>query len=117
MIRLESSEGWPRGAANSRGPDHRRYPMIESKSSASRAPTSTREQRGLQLARERAGEIWPCGGASDVWRVPSGSAGSETIYLVDLDAESCSCEDHRRGGKLCKHVFAARVVRAKTAPC
>jgi len=89
--------------------------MIESKSSASRAPTSTREQRGLRLARERAGEIWPCGVASDVWRVPSGS--DESVYLVDLDVESCSCEDHRRSGKLCKHVFAARVVRAKTAPC
>lgn len=72
-----------------------------------------REQRGLVIARERAGEIWPCG--NGYWRVPS--CGGEAIYLVDVRRESCSCEDHLRTRRPCKHLFAVLAVRAKTAPC
>jgi hypothetical protein len=87
--------------------------MATKESSASARPPTTRVQRGLELARERGGEIWPCG--RSVWRVPSCS--TETVYLVDLKRESCSCEDHRRGGKTCKHLYAALTVKAKTAAC
>lgn len=88
--------------------------MATTKDSASCAPTpTTRERRGLDLARERAGEIWSVG--AGLWRVPSSDG--ETVYIADLRRESCSCEDHRRSGKTCKHLYAAGVVRAKTAPC
>jgi hypothetical protein len=83
------------------------------KSSAPAHP-STREQRGLALAGERAEEIWRCG--PWVWRVPSCSD-PETIYLVRLRPESCPCEDHQRTGRTCKHLFAALVVRAKYGVC
>ncbi len=76
-------------------------------------PPSTREQRGLGLARERFEEIWKV--ARWTWRAPSSS--SDTVYLVNLQHDTCSCEDHARTGELCKHVYAARIVHAKTAPC
>jgi hypothetical protein len=82
--------------------------VTDVKSSASAQPT-TREQRGIQIARERADEIWPCG--EGYWRVP-GSDG-ETVYLVDVGRESCSCEDHTRTRRSCKHLFAVLAVRAK----
>jgi len=91
--------------------------MANPKSSASAHPPSgaTREQRGLELARLRGDEIWRCG--PHVWRVPSSS--SEAVYLVDLKHEACPCEDRRLGllGRTCKHLFAARVIRAKSAEC
>ncbi len=67
------------------------------------------------MARDRFGEIWPCGPRT--WRVPSSEAASKMVYLVDLGLESCSCEDFRRREEPCKHVYGARTVRAKTAPC
>jgi len=82
--------------------------------SSAPAHPSTREQRGLALALERAEEIWRCG--PWVWRVPSCSD-PETIYLVRLRPESCPCEDHQRTGRTCKHLYAALTVRAKYGVC
>ena len=88
--------------------------MIGRQDSASGPKPSTREQRGIALACERAGEIWPCG-EGGYWRVP-GSDG-ETVYLVDVRRESCSCEDHLRTRRPCKHLYAVLAVRAKRAAC
>ena len=81
---------------------------MQHQSSPSGHPT-TREQRGLEIARERAGEIWPC--SEGYWRVPS--CAGETVYLVDVGREACSCEDHLRNRRPCKHVYAVLAVRAK----
>ena len=86
---------------------------MQHQSSPSGHPSS-REERGLALARERAGEISPCG-EGGYWRVPSSDG--LTVYLVDLARESCSCEDHLRTRQLCKHIYAAAAARAKTAEC
>ena len=85
--------------------------MASTKSSPSGHPT-TREQRGLELARERFEEIWPCG-EGGYWRVP-GSDG-ETVYLVDVARDSCSCEEHVHSRRPCKHLYAVRAVRSKRA--
>jgi hypothetical protein len=77
------------------------------------ATTDTREARGLRLAASRFNEIHPV--SPGTWAVPSCS-GSD-VYLVRLRHESCTCPDHKRTGRACKHVFAAHVVRAKTAEC
>lgn len=86
---------------------------------ASRARTTaraTREQRGLALAEERFEEIWLVG--QGTWRVPScASEPVKMVYLARLRHQSCTCEDHWRTGAVCKHVFGAHVVRAKTATC
>jgi hypothetical protein len=75
--------------------------------------TDTREARGPRLAESRFDEIHPV--SPGTWAVPSCS-GSD-VYLVRLRHESCTCPDHKRTGRACKHVFAAHVVRAKTAEC
>ena len=79
-------------------------------------PPSTREQRGLDLARERFEEIWKVGPWT--WRVPSCSD-AQTVYVVTLQPERCPCEDFQQSGdgSACKHLYAAWTVRAKTAPC
>ena len=75
--------------------------------------SGSREARGLRLAQERFEEIHPV--SPGVWSVPSCSG--ESTYLVRLRHESCTCPDYRRRSLPCKHVFAARVVKAKTAAC
>jgi hypothetical protein len=77
------------------------------------AATDTREARGLRLAESRIDEIYPV--SPGTWAVPSCSG--PDVYLVRLRDESCTCPDHKRTGHACKHVFAAHVVRAKTAEC
>ncbi len=89
--------------------------MDKSKSSApARSPRTSREERGLALARERAGEIWRVGPWT--WRVPSCSE-EETVFIVALKPEHCPCEDFRRRQETCKHLYAAWTVKAKTARC
>jgi hypothetical protein len=73
----------------------------------------TREARGLRLAESRFEEIHPV--SSGTWVVPSCSG--PDVYLVKLRDEVCTCPDHKRTGRACKHVFATHVVRAKTAEC
>ena len=100
--------GWPSPGARTIGGD----PMID-RSLAHAAQPLTREQRGLELASSRFEDIYPV--SNGTWRVPSST--DECIYLVRLRHESCTCPDHRRSGAACKHVYAAHVVKAKTAEC
>ena len=79
---------------------------------------TTREQRGLALWREYAEEI-RFDAESRVWLVPSMSDGGTSVYEVTIGrrGESCECPDHDRRGAACKHIVAATIARAKTAPC
>ncbi len=79
---------------------------------ATTIPT-TREARGLRLAEDRFAEIRSVN--PDVWSVQSCTG--ENVYLVRLRHESCNCPDFKRHHRPCKHVYAARVVKAKTATC
>ena len=76
---------------------------------------STRELRGLALFEEHGSEITFEDG---VWFVPSQHDGT-SVYEVTLGrrGESCECMDFERRGSACKHVHAATIARAKTAPC
>jgi SWIM zinc finger len=79
------------------------------KSSASPAHPSTREQRGLELYRRGGIERI----ARDLYIVPSRTRrGAE--YLVDLAAAAprCECADHKRHGGPCLHAYAALIYRA-----
>jgi len=78
-------------------------------------PATTREQRGLELYRERAGEIRFEHG---VWLVPSQNDAT-SVYEVRIGrkGESCECRDFERRGLPCKHVHAATIARAKTGRC
>ena len=37
-----------------------------------------------------------------------------TLYVVDLEDESCTCKDSSVRHEVCKHLYAATVERAKT---
>jgi hypothetical protein len=87
--------------------------MATPKSSAPHAHPSTREERGLALYREHGDEIRHV--RSSVWCVPSCTRAS--VYLVDLAGVVCTCGDMPPVGEVCKHVYAALIVRAKTAEC
>jgi hypothetical protein len=86
--------------------------MATKESSASAHPSS-REQRGLALARERFEEIERV--APWTWTVPSCTGSGR--YLVDIKTETCSCDDSLRRNAPCKHLYAASIVHAKTAAC
>lgn len=83
-----------------------------------------RALRGLQLYRSKGEEIMHNGGS--FYLVPASYR--EPAYLVDTNAESCTCPDYQfRQAKLakaskdgdseaaepCKHIYAAMIVRAK----
>ena len=84
---------------------------------AQESATTTRELRGLALFEEHGSEIRFEDG---VWLVPSQHVGT-SVYEVTLGrrGEFCECADfevrHPEGG--CKHIVAATIARAKTAPC
>ena len=82
------------------------------------APTTTREQRGLELYREHADAI-RFDAAERVWLVPSTSDGGTSVYEVTIGrkGESCECRDFEFRGSGCKHIVAATVARAKTGRC
>jgi hypothetical protein len=71
--------------------------------------------RGQKLYAEHADEICFEQG---VWLVPS-QHDVTSLYEVHLGHrdESCECADHEHHGGSCKHIVAAIVARAKTAPC
>lgn len=77
-----------------------------------------RQQRGINLAERRFGEIEKCGGFEQgLWRVPS-ECFVGVFYEVDPKDGSCSCHDAQFGpGFACKHLWAARYVRDKSATC
>ena len=78
---------------------------------------TTREQRGLDLYREYGHRITYADGT---WFVPS-QHDATGVYEVVLGrrGESCECIDYGYHGSSwpCKHVYAAIICRAKTAPC
>jgi hypothetical protein len=76
-------------------------------------PSTTREQRGLQIWRERGAEIRHLSGSR--WAVPSCSG--TCVYIVDLHQDTCSCSDAIWNGGGCKHLIAASVARAMTGEC
>jgi hypothetical protein len=86
---------------------------VDTTESSAPAHPSTREQRGLELYRERGAQIRHV--RDSVWSVPSCSR--EGVYLVDLRAGICTCADMPPAGEACKHVMAACIVRAKTSVC
>ena len=83
------------------------------------ATTTTRELRGLALFEEH-GSVIRFDPRERVWLVPS-QHDATSVYEVTLGrrGESCECADfeirHPDGG--CKHIVAATIARAKTAPC
>jgi hypothetical protein len=83
------------------------------KSSAPPAHPSTREARGLELYRERSGEIKHLTGS--VWSVPSCTRPG--VYLVDLVGGICTCADMPPAGEVCKHETAATIAHAKSGAC
>jgi predicted nucleic acid-binding Zn finger protein len=88
--------------------------MATSKSSAPARP-SARFGRGILLGQERFEEIRRTS-TPYVWEVPSCS--SEETYTVNLKMGFCSCPDRVPADEeCCKHVVAARYVKARTAIC
>ncbi len=85
--------------------------------------TSTRESRGISLYERYQDEI-----RFDVdvrvWLVPSEGTGT-SVYEVTIGhrGDVCECSDfveprrNRRLGDPCKHIIAATIARAKSAPC
>jgi hypothetical protein len=77
------------------------------------AHPSTREQRGLDLYRERGDEIKHV--RRSVWSVPSCTRPG--VYLVDLAGGVCTCGDMPPAGEGCKHETAATIAHAKSGAC
>ena len=86
--------------------------MAITESSAPAHP-STREERGLELYRERGDEIRHVRGS--VWSVPSCTRAG--VYLVDLAGGVCTCADMPPVGEVCKHEAAATIAQAKSGVC
>lgn len=81
---------------------------------------SPREQRGLDLFREKSAEIWHVG--PHTYRMPSCSD-EQTVYIVYTrpGQEFCPCPDFRERcqdqGLLCKHIRAALVFKKRSGEC
>ncbi len=73
----------------------------------------TRAMRGLSLYRDRGDEIvvYPTTGE---YGVPSRTE-EGVLYVVDLDAETCSCPDSSKGKHTCLHLVAAEAKRREIA--
>lgn len=71
--------------------------------------TDTRELRALALVQARGHEIVRT--APFMYNVPSCTGAG--FYVVSYRRESCECEDYRRRGLPCKHVYAVGIKRAK----
>lgn len=67
-----------------------------------------REQRGLVIAATCRLNRTDDG----TWLVPSQSQ-AETIYRVNLETKACTCPDCKENGFICKHYFAATIVRKR----
>jgi hypothetical protein len=86
---------------------------MDTTESSAPAHPSSREQRGLELYRERGDEIKHVRGS--VWSVPSCTRSG--VYLVDLADAVCTCADMPPAGEVCKHTTAATIARAKSGVC
>ena len=69
--------------------------------------SSSRQARGLALAKAKGARIKPIAGAK--YLVPSQT--SAAGYVVDTEAKTCSCPDFETRGLPCKHQFAVEYVR------
>jgi transposase len=68
-----------------------------------------RQQRALALVASKRKHIKHVSGAR--WLVPSATSATGG-YVVDVDAQTCSCPDHEeRGGIKCKHIWAVIYLR------
>lgn len=76
-------------------------------------PTTTRFERGITMAVERFDESVRV--APWIWSVPSCSGPG--VRAVNLEACECSCPDQVPAGEECKHLSAARYVKARIATC
>jgi hypothetical protein len=71
----------------------------------------TREERALVFYRERGGEVTRM--SDSVYRVPSFSR-ADVEYVVDYDAETCTCPPGTyRPSTPCQHVLLVGVINAK----
>jgi len=61
---------------------------------------TSREERGLIIA-----ALCKLQRKDGAWLVPSQTAAAKK-YLVNLEAQTCSCPDHQETGLKCKHQFA-----------
>jgi hypothetical protein len=62
-----------------------------------------RQERALSIVRsEMARRIRQVAGSR--WLVPSQSSNAGGGYVVDADAQTCSCPDHEERGAKCKHI-------------
>src|SRR5215204_4696100 len=67
-----------------------------------------RQQRGLALVASKRKHIKHVAGAR--WLVPS-ATNATGGYVVDADAQTCSCPDHEERGSKCKHIYAVLLIR------
>ena len=66
--------------------------------------TVARIKRGLTLV----GNVEAHG---DLYTVESSEGGF--WYTVNLEGETCSCRDYRRGEEACKHIYAVTIFQAR----
>lgn len=71
------------------------------------ASLDARQQRALALVASKRKHIKHVAGAR--WLVPSQTDGGG--YVVDADAQTCSCPDHEERGTKCKHLWAVVYLR------
>jgi SWIM zinc finger len=51
-----------------------------------------------------------------LWQVPSHSENKPcVVYDVDLNAKTCTCLDHQKRKKKCKHIYAVEYLQSKTS--
>src|SRR5438270_95069 len=62
-----------------------------------------REQRGLVIA-----ALCKLNRTEEGWLVPS-QTGTDRIYRVDPQKQTCTCPDHQEAGFKCKHLFAVEI--------
>jgi transposase len=67
-----------------------------------------RELKGLEIA-ARCKVVFEEG----VWLVPSQSSSGKYRVTLDAEVDTCTCEDHQLRLQPCKHIHAARLVRAR----
>ena len=76
------------------------------------AHQTTREERGLELYRNRGASIRHLGGS--IYRVPSQDG--ERSYDVEYgQREICACADYLYRGRTCAHLYALAIATAKGA--
>ncbi len=84
--------------------------MIEKSAASESDRRTTHEKRGIVMFGERGDEIEHLRGCS--WLMPS--CAGHASYVVELANEGCECPDLERPGRPYKHVYAARIARAKS---